>query len=293
MSDYNYLDQSNDEIIKLIKNGKPFTISRLGIGPETYITYQYIKSNKINYSYLHPKTKTLYNAGIYFEKGDEHSLKLFIKAYDRAIFNSDILACMNIKNVEYIQQYFSQKYNLQNIYSRALEPFYQVQEGIKPWTHHLYGKKILVINPFVESFKKQMRNNFRIFKDDNKKIFLENQEFVWYKSYQTIAGNHIHSNWFETFMIMCQDISKLDFDVALLGCGGYGLPLCNFIKSKLNKSAIYIGGGLQLLFGVMGKRWENNDMWKKIIKENDCKFIRPNQEEMCENLNTIEYGCYW
>jgi hypothetical protein len=92
---------------------------------------------------------------------------------------------------------------------------------------------------------------------------------------------------------MCKDIEKIDFDIALLGCGGYGLPLCNFIKSKLNKSAIYIGGGLQLLFGVMGERWMKTDNWKNIIQENNTKFIRPSGDELLETRNTIENSCYW
>ena len=40
----------------------------------------------------------------------------------------------------------------------------------------------------------------------------------------------------------------------------------------MNKSAIYVGGGLQLLFGVMGKRWDDIQMWMDIIKENNSKF---------------------
>ena len=91
---------------------------------------------------------------------------------------------------------------------------------------------------------------------------------------------------------MCDEISKIDFDIALLGCGGYGLPLCNFIKEKLNKSAIYVGGGLQLLFGVMGSRWDN-DFWNELIKKHNIKFIRPSGNEICNNLQTIENGCYW
>ena len=159
-------------------------------------------------------------------------------------------------------------------------------------SHYLVNKKVLIVNPFVESFKEQIKNGFEIFKD-NRTIFLPNQEFIFYESFQTIAGNHIHNDWYETFNIMCKDIEKLDFDIALLGCGGYGLPLCNFIKNKMKKSAIYIGGGLQLLFGVMGTRWENNEMWKKIIEENDCKFIRPSKDEICNNFKNIENGCYW
>ena len=92
---------------------------------------------------------------------------------------------------------------------------------------------------------------------------------------------------------MCNDISKLDFDIALISCGGYGVPLSYYIKKELQKSAIYIGGGLQLLFGVMGKRWETIDMWKKIIKENESNFIRPHGEEIIKKNNNIEGGCYW
>lgn len=287
------IEKSNNEIINLIKRDKPFSVVRLGIGSETYITFEYVNTKKINEKYLHPIYKTLYNAGIYTNNKDISKILLFIQSYNNAIKNSNLLASFNSRNIHYIQNFFSQTYNLQQIHSQSLEPFYQVQESIKPWTHYLLGKKVLVINPFIESFKKQLNNGFTIFKDKDKQIFLEGQEFLFYKSFQTIAGNHIHDNWFETFTIMCKDIEKLDFDIALLGCGGYGLPLCNYIKTKLKKSAIYIGGGLQLLFGVIGNRWENNKMWKKIIEKNDTQFIRPSVNELCKNFKTIEGGCYW
>ena len=132
-----------------------------------------------------------------------------------------------------------------------------------------------------------------MFRGKKKNIFKKNQEFIFYKSFQTSAGNYIHKNWLETYNIMCEDINKLDFDIALLGCGGYGLPLCNYIYSDLKKSAIYIGGAIQLLFGVMGARWENSDYWKKIIKENNTKFIRPSKEEQMKNQTAVEGGCYW
>lgn len=45
---------------------------------------------------------------------------------------------------------------------------------------------------------------------------------------------------------MEQDISKIEFDVCLLGCGAYGMPLAAYIKEKLQKTAIHIGGSLQL-----------------------------------------------
>jgi len=283
---------SNREIIKLISQDKPFIISRLG-GNITYTTLEYLLSNKITTKYLHPKLLTLYHDGIYTKKPDLKLIELFCISYNNAIKNSDLLASfVNMPSLYKSQEYFSSNYNLSQIHSRGLEPFHVINEGAIPWTHSLNGKKVLVINSFTDSFQKQLAAGFQIFKEPSKKIFLDEQEFVFYKSYQTIGGNHIHDSWFETFTLMCKDIEKIDFDIALLGCGGYGLPLCNFIKTKLKKSSIYIGGGLQLLFGVMGSRWENIDMWKKIIKENDCKFIKPSGNEICDNLKTIENGCY-
>jgi len=140
--------------------------------------------------------------------------------------------------------------------------------------------------------KLQLDNGFQIF-TDGRRVFLDNQKFIFYRSFNTSANNHLHKNWIETYCIMCKDISQLDFDIALLGCGGYGLPLCDYIHKKLNKPAIYVGGGLQLLFGVMGKRWDTSDYWKNIIKEHNPKFIRPSGDEILKNNHFVENGCFW
>ena len=288
------LEQSNNFIIKLLENDKSFLISRVGIGPETIVSCYFKIYNKIDNLPSSLLDKLDNNGGIYTKNDDNkknNNIIDFCKLYINALHESTCLAAWNKLMLQ--EQEILRNKNCPKLIFSILEPFYCCLENINPWSHKLLGKKVLIVNPFVESFKKQLNNNFQIFKDPDKKIFLDGQEFVFYKCYVTNAGNHLHSSWIETFDIMCNDISKLDFDIALLGCGGYGLPLCNFIHKKLNKSAIYIGGGLQLLFGVMGKRWENNDMWKKIIKENDTKFIRPSGDEILKNKDRVEGGCYW
>ena len=85
---------------------------------------------------------------------------------------------------------------------------------------------------------------------------------------------------------MKKDISKLEFDIALVSCGGYGLLLCDFIKRELEKGAIYIGGGLQLQFGVMGNRWENDSMFQ------GQKWIRPSPDELPPHPERVEGNCY-
>jgi hypothetical protein len=224
-----------------------------------------------------------------------NKIELYCKLTNECLSNSDSLATFRVdpkKKFYNIQNYFVNSHSLNDLHSRILEPFYCILENDIPWTMELKDKTVLIISPFIKSFQKQLKNKFQMFKDENKKIFLDNQKFVFYESFQTIAGNHIHKDWFETYEIMCQEIKKLDFDIALLGCGGYGLPLCNFIKKDMNKSAIYIGGGLQLLFGVIGTRWESHDTIKKIIRDNNSNFIRPSKEEILSDLKSVENGCY-
>ena len=297
------LSLSNNKVIKLIKSNKPFSIARLG-AIESYYSTQWTKSNGKHLGTRHFLRPLVRNAGIYLGikktgmynneiSPDYDKLKIYCKKYHDAIKTCDLMAIFP-KGKNYFGLYsnsifFKNKYKLDIITHKCLEPFYQIDNNIKPWTHELIGKKVLIINPFVESFKKQEKK-FKMFKETD--IFLKNQEFKYYKTFNTAAFNYIHSSWVETFMIMCNDIKNIDFDIALLGCGGYGLPLCNYIKNTLNKSAIYIGGGLQLLFGVMGKRWEKHETIQKIIKDNNG-FIRPSKNEIIKNKEEIENGCYW
>ncbi|MGG6498696.1 UNVERIFIED_CONTAM: hypothetical protein NY603_37795, partial [Bacteroidetes bacterium 56_B9] len=69
------------------------------------------------------------------------------------------------------------------------------------------------------------------------------------KAVQTI-GNYIDSRfntWFDALEFMKNEIDKREYDICLLGCGAYGLPLAAHIK-RTGKKAIHMGGSLQLLF---------------------------------------------
>lgn len=279
------LELSNKYLIKLIQKDKPFMITRVGIGAETYISAIYKITNKIERSLIYSLNN---NNGIY--ASNENQIINWCGHYIKSIEESNALATW--ENAVVKEQTILKPDGIPSIHTRVLEPFYLCSENIKPWSHYLQGKKILIISPFVESIKSQNETNFQLFSDD-RRIFLDDQEFVYYKAYNTSAGNHAHDNWGETFDIMCDEISKLDFDVALLGCGGYGLPLCRYIKKSLNKSVIYIGGGLQMVFGVMGKRWEQSEYWKKMIQIHNPKLIRPSGDEVLKNCHKVENACFW
>jgi hypothetical protein len=89
------------------------------------------------------------------------------------------------------------------------------------------------------------------------------------------------------------DIIKIrdTFDVALVSCGGYGNLVCSQIY-KMNKSAIYVGGVLQMFFGVYGSRWEKDRPMILDLYKNEF-WSRPKENERPEGYSGIEGSCYW
>lgn len=75
------------------------------------------------------------------------------------------------------------------------------------------------------------------------------------KAVQVIGGKGTsgYTDWFDALEHMKIQIRECDFDIALLGCGAYGLPLAAYIK-QLGKQAIYVGGSLQLMFGIRQRK---------------------------------------
>lgn len=279
------LEESNNKIINLIKSDTPFLITKLGYNTEGYLVHNYIKNKIIDGNYVSDLSR---NTGIYNLSSD--NIKEYCNMYNDSIVNTDLFGTYKLL-LNDIQNYFITENNLISIDSNILEPYYCNINNIVPWTHYLVNKKVLIIHPFIDSIKIQLSNNFTFFKEQP--IFMEEQQFEFYKTYQTNGGNFIHSNWKETLEIMCKEISKINFDIALVACGGYSLLICNYIKTELNKSSIYMGGTLQLLFGVIGNRWINDPFIKSLINENNSKFIRPNKNEQINNYEIIENGCYW
>lgn len=280
------IKESNDLLRDFVLSEGPGHISRLS-DAATKVALAYNAGAPYG---PHAETMQTHD-GIYISAPSD--IDLYAKVYNAGIMNSKYIACFPKLCVNEQNLYLAFRKETWGIHNRALEPFYLMSESgfsEAPWTHALAGKKVLIIHPFVESFKAQLAAGFTFF-DDGKHIFQPGQAFEFYKTFNCLSGVRPHKNWFETFTIMAREIEKLEFDVALLGCGGYGVPLCNFISTKLKKKAIYIGGGLQLLFGVVGKRWLNHEIIGPLLKNG--KWIHPSESEHIKGFAAIEGGCYW
>lgn len=220
------------------------------------------------------------NAGIY--PSNMPALHKFADIYANAAGEIDILCtiCGFVK-LEDCYEWYSPDAIL--VTRELLFPFWKE----KSWTHALKGKKVLVIHPFAKLIEEQYRKREYLFDEPD---ILPEMDLKVYQAVQSIGGNTEYASWFEALAKMEQDISEIDFEIALIGCGAYGMPLGAFIKTKLFKKAIHIGSTLQLLFGIKGKRWEHPSYGFHLYNEH---WVRPTEDLRPQNYKNVEDGCYW
>jgi len=166
----------------------------------------------------------------------------------------------------------------------ALEPYLSP----KPWSIHLKGCRVLVVHPFVDSIRAQFsERRTDLFADPD---VLPEFELLTIRSPQTIAGNSDrHRSWSAALENLQERVSGEHFDVAIVGCGAYGLPLGSFIK-KLGKPCIHLGGATQVLFGIRGARWQNQPAFRALMT---AAWRSPLESERPAGFEKVEKGCYW
>ncbi|WP_342646851.1 hypothetical protein [Mucilaginibacter sp. CSA2-8R] len=160
-----------------------------------------------------------------------------------------------------------------------------------PWSEALKDKKVLVIHPFEDSIKSQFSKRDLIFKDQR---ILPPFELKTIKAVQSIANNKTpFKTWFDALDYMKEQIDKTDFDIAILGCGAYGFPLAAHIK-RIGKKAVHLGGPTQVLFGIIGKRWEEDKVNSYVMTHfANEHWVRPSATETPSGIKNVEAGCYW
>jgi len=168
-----------------------------------------------------------------------------------------------------------------------IDPVNAFSKGIAPWTRGLKGKRVLIVHPFAKSIMSQYSNraNIPMLAEMLPDFELE----VVRPPVTTGTDIEYEKTWREYLSELKREILRRDFDVAIIGAGSYGLPIGSFVKT-LGKTAIHLGGVTQLMFGIMGKRWEDV---KYVQKLDQTGWVRPSDDETPEYATTIEGGCYW
>ena len=200
---------------------------------------------------------------------------------------ADIMGIWALPFEDYYLKHFGSR-QVEITYLLDLEPWI-CQE--KPWSAALKGKRVLVIHPFADTIQRQYARRKEIFPGTE---ILPEFDLKVLKAVQTIAGEKDarFENWFQALDWMCQEALKIEFDVAIIGCGAYGFPLAVKLK-QAGKQAIHLGGATQLLFGIKGKRWEENPVFGYVQKFFNESWVYPSESEKPQKASVVEGGCYW
>lgn len=187
--------------------------------------------------------------------------------------------------------YLLQKYNPTRLISHEIDDLLPFHLGKEAWHYSLAGKKILVVHPMVDTIKSQ----FKVFSNLWPGASIE--ELIVIRSFYPpwLMEFHPYSNFFKCLDAMKKEISKQEFDFAIVGAGAYSLLLLKFIK-EMGVPCVHLGGQAQLLFGIRGKRWETEytEEWRKAnFYNSSAMWVRPHLKDIPTNKNIVENGCYW
>lgn len=274
-------EEGNVWLREQIESGTPFACCRYGIGEVNYLT-QFEEAKFGGDIYFKDKEEANYIFRI--DDTDQYEgLRRFSELMKDAAENADFVGVW--KGPRMADWYIS-TLNLKGKLGSPLmvEPYY----FDIPWSKALKGKRVLVINPFVETIRKQYAQKDKLFKNEEvlPEFELITLDSVWY---DTSFKDRRFSNWFEAYDYLYNEAMKLEFDIALLGCGPFGFPLATRFKNA-GKQAIHIGGALQILFGIKGQRWDAN-------QEVNCFYndywVRPEMPQQKLDMRGLDNGCYW
>jgi hypothetical protein len=265
----------NTEIFNVLSVNAPAMIARCG-ATEMRCIGEYLKgcfSEKI-------KREIQQLSGV-FPVTDEF-LRKFCEFYIECVGKSDILALWGAGAESKVVHRYCE--NSRFVELEALEPYY----FDNPWSRILKGKKVLVIHPFRPSIMSQYENRIKLF--TNQDVLPKFRKLTCIQAVQSLAGEKSEFvTWFEALEYMCKEIVKIDFDIAIIGAGAYGLPLASYVKS-IGKKAVQLSGATQILFGIKGKRWDKHPLISLLYND---YWVRPLIEETPKEKQKVEGGSYW
>ena len=278
----------SDTISEAIIGNKPFVLSRFGSEEiKWYVQYKLLSRSYPSriYSYITCKADTWKRESriidnLTLQPKSLAMTEAFVQAMDNALPEIDLLGSwLKLEQSPEVQRRLScNKY----AYLVDIEPYYHPN----PWSASLAGKRVLVVHPMVSSIQSQYAKRQQLFEDQHvlpafQLITLEAKYF----------DDPVYNTWEKIYKYYLEEISRLTFDIAILGCGSWGMPVAGEIK-RMGKPALHLGGATQVLFGIIGNRWERlyPDFTTRFVNE---YWVRPLQEETPSWAKEYDKYSYW
>lgn len=159
----------------------------------------------------------------------------------------------------------------------------------RPWTSKLKGKRVVVVSPFAKTIQRQYRRRVEVWAAKPEVLPEFELRVIQCPHAAGLVRQTKYPDWFAGLENLKRAMGSQLFDVAIIGAGAWSLPLAIHAKS-LGACGIHLGGPTQILFGIMGHRWDNHSI---IQRYRNKAWTRPSEEERPERFKSHENGSYW
>ncbi len=274
------IEQGRKKIIEGICGNEPFMVGRYGTSEGRALAEYFEIQCGLRKDYK-KRTKSFLccNAGFFPE--DSKSIDKWGELLTELSPECDVLGVMN---------FYCEGWVVENLCPDAiLMPNGGVASGSKGYTHCLENKRVLVVHPMNETIEQQYNNKRELIFPESNALPRFDLQTIKAVNTQADETDDRFSTWFDALDYMTEEVSKRDFDVAIIGCGAYGFPLAARIK-QMGKKAIHMGGAVQTLFGIKSSRGDSNASINKFY--NDA-WVYPDEADRPKGFEKIENGCYW
>lgn len=208
----------------------------------------------------------------------------FAEAAAEATRSADILATGWYAPLAAQEAIFLQNTQSLKVDLRSLEPYYAPEH--LQWSRLLADQRVAVVSPFAASIEKQIRRP--IWPNG---LLPPSIDLVTIKTGfpPQISPNSWPPkvrSWKEAVDLIVRQVEEAKVRIVLLGCGALGMLAAHRLRQS-GHICIVLGGALQILFGIKGRRW----LSEPVAANFNEHWIFPSERPVGASL--IEGACYW
>jgi hypothetical protein len=289
-----------DRIAAAFNSGKPFFIGRNGSTEQEALSFWFTR-RKSGIAWPYALSKNLrIGAGIWPET--DESFDAWAKEYMATLGLMDGIAAGWYRPFA-TEESAILDYAAPNAFRtplRSLEPYYVAPNH--RWTRHLVLKKVAVVSSFADTIAKQTAEAPRMISiwngtDQPETILPMMTTWIPIRTYfpaEIAMGDSTEwpigiNSWSDAANHVVDAVIGSGASVALIGCGGLGMIIAGRLR-RAGISVIVMGGAIQVLFGIKGRRWERHDVISKFWGPS---WVWPRESETPTGSFKIEGACYW
>lgn len=161
--------------------------------------------------------------------------------------------------------------------------------GVQPWTGRLAGMRVCVVSSMASEISSQYARRRRLFASDLD--ILPVFDLWTIETPKTHGLSTSRNTWSEHSNRLAARVTReaANADLVLISAGAYGMPLAYDLAREGIRS-VYVGGCLQLLFGLWGKRWKADPALQGLATKD---WIDAPASSAPLGSQLIEGGAYW